>query len=104
MREYPQAFGEALNAVDLLARGVSEIALVGDPAADATKLLLRTVNGAYRPNSVIALSPMDVPDEFAIPLLSYRTQRGGQPTAYVCRNFACQMPVTTADALRAQLP
>ena len=29
MREYPQAFGEALNAVDMLVNGVAEIAIVG---------------------------------------------------------------------------
>jgi uncharacterized protein YyaL (SSP411 family) len=27
----------------------------------------------------------------------------GRATAYVCRNFACRLPVSDADALRAQL-
>jgi len=27
----------------------------------------------------------------------------GRPTAYLCRNFACRLPVTDADALRRQL-
>jgi uncharacterized protein YyaL (SSP411 family) len=103
MREYPQAFGEALNAVDLLVRGVAEVALVGDPAGTETRALLAVLREAYRPNAVIALTSTDVADEDAIPLLSYRTMRAGQPTAYVCRNFACQLPVTTPDALRQQL-
>jgi hypothetical protein len=104
MREYPQAFGEALSAVDLLVRGVTEIALVGAPSADGTRALLAALRAGYRPNAVIALSPADVQDESPIPLLSYRVMRAGQPTAYVCRHFACQMPVTTPDALQAQLP
>jgi uncharacterized protein YyaL (SSP411 family) len=27
----------------------------------------------------------------------------GRATAYVCRDFACREPVTTSEALRAQL-
>ena len=103
MREYPQAFGEALGAVDALVSGVDEIALVGEPNAPEMRALLDYLVLEYRPNMVIALSASDINAEAAIPLLSYRTQRGGQPTAYVCRHFACKMPVTTADALREQL-
>jgi uncharacterized protein YyaL (SSP411 family) len=103
MREYPQAFGEALGAVDALVSGVDEIALVGDPNALEMRALLDYLVSEYRPNMVMALSASDVNAEAAIPLLSYRAQRGGQPTAYVCRHFACKMPVTTADALREQL-
>ncbi len=29
--------------------------------------------------------------------------RGGRATAYVCRDFTCQAPVHTAEALAAQL-
>ena len=28
---------------------------------------------------------------------------GGEPAAYVCRGFTCEMPVTTAAGLRAEL-
>ena len=27
----------------------------------------------------------------------------GKPTAYVCQNYACQLPVTTPEELAAQL-
>ena len=100
MQQYPQAFGEALNAVDMLAGGLAEIAIVGAPASDATRALLAVTTETLRPNLIVALAPKDVPGEATIPLLSHRTQRDGQPTVYVCRNFACRMPVTTADAMR----
>jgi uncharacterized protein YyaL (SSP411 family) len=95
MREYPQAFGEALNAVDMLVRGVDEVAIVGALDDAATQALLDVAQQPYRPNVIRALAPRDVAGEANIPLLGYRTMRDGVPTVYVCRNFACQMPVTT---------
>lgn len=97
--EYPQAFGEALGALELRVAGIKELALVGAVPAD----MLDAAFGTFRPTLVAAHAPDSVDGEHAIPLLSYRTMQQGQPTAYVCRNFVCQLPVTTADALRAQL-
>jgi uncharacterized protein YyaL (SSP411 family) len=103
LREYPQAFGEALNAVEMMVAGVVEIAVVGDPNDAATRALLDVAQKPYRPNTIVALSVSDVSGDAAIPLLSYRTQKGGQPTVYVCRNFACQMPVTTPGEVEQML-
>ncbi|MCC6804412.1 MAG: thioredoxin domain-containing protein, partial [Anaerolineae bacterium] len=103
MREYPQAFGEALNAVDMAVQGVAEIAIVGAPDDPATQALIDTAQQPYRPNAITALAPVNVDGEANIPLLSYRVMRGGAPTVYVCRHFACQMPVTTPDAMEKLL-
>jgi uncharacterized protein YyaL (SSP411 family) len=103
LREYPQAFGEAMNAVDMLVNGVAEVAIVGDPSAEATNDLLHVVTERYRPNVIVALAEGNVDGETTIPLLNYRTQRNGQPTVYVCHNFACRMPVTTPDDMRGLL-
>lgn len=97
LREYPQAFGEALSAVSMLVNGIDEVAVVGDPSLPETRALLDVVQKAYRPNVITALATDDVEGEHMIPLLSYRTRRGVMSTVYVCRNFACQMPVTTPD-------
>jgi len=99
LRRYPQAFGESLSAVDMLVNGITEIAIVGDPKAAATIELLDVVRQPFRPNVITALAVENVPAETTIPLLNYRSMRGGQPTVYVCRHFACQMPVTTVDAV-----
>jgi uncharacterized protein len=103
LKQYPQAFGEALNAVDMLAQGIAEVALVGDPHDDSTRKLLQVIDEVWRPNVVVALTPEDVGEAHVVPLLQHRTRRDGLPTVYVCRNFACQLPVTTALDLRSLL-
>jgi hypothetical protein len=37
------------------------------------------------------------------PLLADRPLVDGRPTAYVCERFACRLPVTEPDALRAEI-
>ena len=99
MQTYPQAFGEALNASDMLIRGLSEVAIVGNPVKAETKSLLAQVREVYRPNVITALARENVDGETTIPLLNYRSMRGDTPTVYVCQNFACKMPVTTAEEM-----
>ena len=53
---------------------------------------------------IVAQAEADVSGDHALPLLSYRTMKGGAPTVYVCRHFTCQMPVTTPEDMRALLP
>ena len=103
LRSYPQAFGEALNAVDMLVAGLQEVAIVGAVEDERCALLLREVQGSWLPNAVLALRQPGADSESAVPLLHGRTQLEGLPTAYVCRNFACQLPVHGPADLRAQL-
>jgi len=103
MGEYPQAFGEALGAAEMRVAGMQELALVGSLMSNEMKALRETAFRKFRPNLIAAHAAADVDGEHTIPLLSHRTMRSGQPTAYVCRNFACQMPVTTPEDLAKQL-
>jgi uncharacterized protein YyaL (SSP411 family) len=94
-----------LLALDELLHEDGEVAFVGDPRKEATRALIRPVHEAFLPGTVLALldpaSPR--PAAAAIPLLEGKTLVGGAEAAYVCRNFACQAPVTTADALEKAL-
>jgi uncharacterized protein YyaL (SSP411 family) len=103
MRQYPQAFGESLSALDMLVSGHQEVALIGAADDERTRELLHIVNDIYRPNVITALSETDVAGEGDIPLLSQRVMREGLPTVYVCRNFVCAMPVTEPNAMRKLL-
>ncbi|MEV0588915.1 thioredoxin domain-containing protein [Nonomuraea sp. NPDC050310] len=76
--------------------GPVEVAIVGDPADPRTRALQRAALLSGVP-LVLATGPG------AVPLLEGRTPVDGAPAAYVCRNFACRLPVTTPEDLRAEL-
>ena len=67
----------------------------------ATRPLLEVVDAPYRPHQVLA-GATD-PGRSAVPLLADRERREGRPTAYVCRDFVCRLPVTDAAALTDEL-
>jgi uncharacterized protein len=96
---HPTAFGHLLQAIDLFLAPRREVALAGDPAGVAA--LAAVVREARRPHLVVAVGPGDRPT--AVPLMEHRTPVDGRAAAYVCERFACQMPVTEPDDLRALL-
>lgn len=103
MRQYPQAFAESLNAADMLIRGLAEVALIGDLKGEAGRDILEELRRPFRANLVVAWSREDVARHGSIALLNGRPAQGGRPTAYVCRNFACRLPVASAAEMAAQL-
>ena len=105
MARVPMGFGHLLCALDCALATPVEVAIAGEPAADDTRALLRTVNRAWLPNAVLAFaSSGDAGDSASlIPLLEGRTAQGGRATAYVCERLACRQPVTAPAALAEQL-
>jgi uncharacterized protein YyaL (SSP411 family) len=101
MARHPAAFGHALGVADLLIRGAVELAIVGDPKSDDFRALSRAAGERYVPSLVIAGGVARTAP--GIPLLADRSTTGGRATAYVCRNYTCDAPVTDADALATQL-
>jgi len=105
MAQYPLGFGQWLQALAYAASQPREIAIVGDPEAADTQTLLHVVRDGYRPFQVVALgSPYGQrPGCDDVPLLQDQGLVKGRAAAYVCRDFACQAPVTDPEGLQAQL-
>jgi uncharacterized protein YyaL (SSP411 family) len=104
MARVPLGFGHLLCALDFSLAAPVEVAIVGDPAAEETRALVRTVSRIYLPDAVLA-GKRDGDDDAAelVPLLRDREAIGGRATAYVCERLACRMPVTDPAALAGQL-
>jgi uncharacterized protein YyaL (SSP411 family) len=101
----PWAAERFLAAVDFAHAQPVEIAVVGDPADQATQALLQVVYQRYLPNRVLMLkNPKAAESGPDTPLLKNRTMIDDKPTAYVCQNFVCRQPVTSPEELAAQLP
>ena len=104
LARYPTGFANWLSAAHLAVEGIDELAVVGDPA-DPSRRRLCSPPASSRAtagrNLVVAVSAD--PDASAVPLLAGRTMIDGRPTAYLCRNFACRLPVTDPAALAAEV-
>ena len=98
---YPTGFAQWLGAMDLALAPALEIAIVGELASPGARALLAEVRSGYRPNLVVALAADGATS--AVPLLHDRPAIDGRPSAYVCRGFACRLPVTDPAALRDEL-
>jgi len=101
LARYPTGFANWLSAAQLVVGGIVEVAIVGDPQDAATQALIEVARSGGRQDLVVAAAAD--PSRSAIPLLEGRIAIEGRPTAYVCRQFACRLPVTDREALVAQL-
>ncbi|MFF4487144.1 thioredoxin domain-containing protein [Streptomyces sp. NPDC001544] len=97
----PRFVGWGLAVAEALLDGPREVAVVG-PALDeeATRSLHRTALLGTAPGAVVAVG---TPGSDEFPLLADRPLVGGEPAAYVCRDFTCDAPTTDLERLRAAL-
>ena len=107
MGQAPAGTGQWLATLDFYVSTRKEIAIVG-PLPDAgTQGLLDTVFARYLPNKVVVGAEPPTSrlgkGDIDLPLLRDRGMVDGKPTAYVCQNYACRLPVTDSVALAAQL-
>jgi hypothetical protein len=103
MVRYPPAFGHWLCALDFYLSKPLEIAVIGNPQDTATRSLMRVINNRYSPNKILAVRKSEKAIQTDIPLLHDRSMIDGKPTAYVCEDRVCKMPVNEPDALAITL-
>jgi uncharacterized protein len=102
MTQHPRAFCRSLCVVDFLLEGPVELALLGTPAEAGFEALRAAIGRPYLPNRIIAHHDPAAGATPDLPLLGGKGLVGGKAALYVCRDFACQAPLTDpADLDRA---
>ncbi|WP_306215053.1 thioredoxin domain-containing protein [Actinoplanes sp. RD1] len=97
MAGHPRFAGYSATVAEGALAGPYEIAIVTDDPHDP---LIATAQRHAPPGTVIVAGR---PDQPGVPLLADRPLLDGKPTAYVCRGFVCDRPVTTPADLEARL-
>jgi len=102
INHYPLGFGQWLQALAYALSKPKEIAIVGDPDSADTQDLLVVVRDGCQPFQVVAMGAPDARTS-SVPLLQDRGLLDWYAAAHLCRNLACQAPVTTPEALEPLL-
>ncbi len=94
---FPTAVAYAIALRHSMLVGIREVAVVGDPQDETRLAMERVLAAGFRPHCIsISAVASETP---IVPLLAGRSAPGGS-AAYVCRDFVCEAPVTTAADLR----
>jgi hypothetical protein len=106
VQQVPSAYTQLMVALDFAANPASEVVIAGKALCSDTRALIDAVRKAFIPNKVLLLRPTDqkAPAITAIaPYTKELTEQAGKAAAYVCKNFTCSLPVTSAKKLLEQL-
>ncbi len=104
IEQQPFSFSHMLEAIDLYERGATEIVTVGARGdADATRWAER-LGLLYLPNRALFWVDPSAADAAFVPDQARgKPQVDGKLTAYVCRERTCSAPITSIEAVEAEL-
>ena len=99
----PSAHAQMLAAMDMLLNGTREVAITA-PTMDDAAPMLRAAYRAYAPDRVmLTATGRTFPSLAKVSGLLEGREPGRKATAYVCRNFVCNVPADTPEGLSEQL-
>jgi hypothetical protein len=104
LQQAPLATGQLLLALDLNLGPAFELVLAGDLESDPVRQVVRDIHSHYLPNCLLAAcDPGDTSPQLLGDVFAGKEAIGGQPTLYVCENFACREPTVGSDQIKLRL-
>jgi hypothetical protein len=106
MQAIPQGMTQFLVALDFSLMKPKQIIIAGLADQADTRELLREVHSQFLPAKVLLFADGGAGEEMlssSVPFLKSIAMIDGKATAYVCENYACQLPTNSVHELRQQL-
>lgn len=102
MEDAPAAAGQMLLALDRYLGPTPEIVILGDVTQGDTRTVVQELFRRFIPNKVVAARAANAESTPALqPLFEGKAPSGGEPTIFLCENFACQAPISGKEAILA---
>jgi hypothetical protein len=94
-----------LAALSTYHAGLPQVVIVGEPQAEETLALRSVLQEVYLPTTIVVPVLPQHRETLArlLPWVASMRAVDGRATAYVCRDFACQSPATSAAQIAEQL-
>ena len=97
----PSAFAGSLSGMLMAYRDSFEIVIAGSKEEPSTKEILEYFGRDFIPNKIILLKePGDNELAKIAPFTEQMIQKDNAATVYICRHYACEMPVTSIDEIK----
>jgi len=97
LTQAPVGVTHMLSAQVYAAADGIEVVLAGDKHSQQAKVMIEALNNRYLPYAVVLWR--DEESIKLIPFIKLQTPMNHQVTAYVCKNFQCNQPVTDSQAM-----
>jgi len=103
IKRAPTAAGQMLLAADMLQGPTPQIAILTEPDHPSTVAALAALRRHFIPNKVLAVrgTSTETRTPYLDPLFDGKQLGDRSPTVFICRDFACQSPVTGLEAAEA---
>ncbi len=102
MERFPTGAGHWLCVLDTYLSESKEAVIITAEDGDGALPMLRRLASAYQPSAVVAAAPQRTSPLADWPMFAGREAMDGGPTAYVCRNYVCNLPTNDVDAMMAE--
>jgi uncharacterized protein YyaL (SSP411 family) len=102
----PGAFTQLMIALDFALGPAYEVVIVGKPDAEDTKEMVKTLRKVFAPSKVVLFRRAEEATADITHLAEFTkdlSSLNDKATAYVCRNFLCELPTTEAHRMLALL-
>ena len=102
VRQMPAAYSQLMVALDFALGPSHEVVVVGDSRAEDTKEMVKALRRHFLPNKVLLLRPTEQETSDILSLaefIRHQSSIEGRATAYVCRNYQCQLPTTDIEKM-----